>query len=177
MRNASTLISVTWTAAIAVGLGACIADVRTGRIPNALTLGAAVGALVVRCATEGLWSTTEGLAGWCTGAALLLPIFALGGLGGGDVKLLAAMGAWLGPSDVLQAGLYAAVAGGLLALAIAAATGSLRHTLQNVGRLLAEWRLHGLKPVPSMTLEHRGGRRLAYSIPIAIGVLCVWLLR
>ena len=68
---------VTCVMLLAMGFVACIVDVRTRRIPNALTLGAA-----------------------------------LGGMGAGDVKLLAALGAWLGPRETLWLAAYSGVAGG-----------------------------------------------------------------
>ena len=58
-------------------------------------------------------------AGWATGLALFVPLYALGGMGAGDVKLLGAIGAWLGPMGAVWTGLYGAIAGGVLALAVA----------------------------------------------------------
>ena len=63
-------------------------------------------------------------AGWFTGPAIFFVPFALRGLGGGDVKLLAALGAWVGPTDVM-ARPYTGVAGGLLALGTALTNGYL----------------------------------------------------
>ena len=94
--------------------------------------------------------------------------FALRGLGGGDVKLLAALGAWVGPTDVIWVALYTGVAGGLLALATALANGYLRTALTNVGRLLAHWRMVGVTALPELTLErqHRpqAGIRTAHPV-------------
>ena len=92
-------------AAIATGAGASIWDVRTRRIPNALTFGSAAVALAFHAFDAGslralpvavAWS----VAGWIVGFLLFLPVFLLGGMGAGDVKLLAALGAWLGPGAV-----------------------------------------------------------------------------
>jgi hypothetical protein len=60
--------------------------------------------------------------GWFIGALAFIVPFALGGLGGGDVKLLAAIGAWLGPAGAFWVALYAGVAGGVMALGVALAT-------------------------------------------------------
>ncbi len=166
-----------WGAALTLGVAACVYDLRTGRIPNALTFGAAAAAFAVRLLLVGPWGLGEGAAGWLTGTAILLPFYALGGLGGGDVKLLAAIGAWLGPLAALEVGLYGALAGGVLAVGFALSTGSLGRTLRGVGLLLTEWRAGGLRPVPSITLAHGSSPRFAYSIPIMTGEMCVWLLR
>ena len=70
-------------------------------------------------------------AGWIVGILLFLPIFLLRGMGAGDVKLLAALGAWLGPLQVVWLALFASIAGGVMALLVATATGYLRTTFRN----------------------------------------------
>ena len=67
----------------------------------------------------------------------MLPGHVFGGTGSGDVKLLAAFGTLLGPHRVLWAFLYSAIAGGVLALAIAIVRGRLRTTLDGAARLMA----------------------------------------
>ena len=76
-----------------------------------------------------------------TGLAVFFPFFALGGMGAGDVKLMAAIGAWLGPGMALMTALYGAVAGGILAIGVALSHGYLRTALSNVWRLLTHWRI------------------------------------
>jgi len=79
---------------------ACFTDLRTRRIPNVLTFSAAAGALLFHLATGGWSAAGSSLAGLFLGALLFFPMFALRGMGAGDVKLLAAIGAWLGPGQV-----------------------------------------------------------------------------
>jgi prepilin peptidase CpaA len=93
---------------------ACVFDVRTRRIPNVLTLSGAVAGLLYHLATSGLGGLQTAAAGWMLGLLLLLPYFALGGMGGGDVKLVAALGAWLGPWETFWLAMYAGIAGGVL---------------------------------------------------------------
>src|SRR4029450_2877695 len=76
---------------------ASITDVRTRRIPNLLTFGAAIAALLFHVSTGGASGLITSAGGWMLGAALFFPVFALRGMGAGDVKLLAAVGAWVGP--------------------------------------------------------------------------------
>src|SRR5712691_7755539 len=109
--------------AILTGLAACGFDLYRRRIPNALTLGAALAALVVSSYTGGLAGAGSSVTGWVIATALWLPLYALGGMGAGDVKLIAAVGAWLGPADVIHAALYAAIAGAVFAVALALARG------------------------------------------------------
>ena len=96
-------------------LMACAYDLRTRRIPNGLTLGAAALALAFHAIDGGLGGVGTSVAGWLVGGALLVPLFWLGGMGGGDVKLLAALGAWVGPGEVFWVALCSAIAGGVLA--------------------------------------------------------------
>ena len=97
---------------------ACVTDLRTRRIPNVLTFGAAVAGLAYQFATGGVEALGQAALGWLLGALVFIVPFALGGLGGGDVKLLAALGAWLGPADALWLALYTGVAGGVMALGV-----------------------------------------------------------
>jgi prepilin peptidase CpaA len=97
-------------------------------------------------------------------------------MGAGDVKLLAALGAWLGPRDTLWIAIYASMAGGVMAVAVALGSGYLRTALANVRSLLTYWVLVGPRPVPGITLEESKAPRLAYALPIFAGtVVTVWL--
>jgi len=98
-------------------LAAAIWDFRSRRIPNALTFGAMAIALASRCLGEGLAGLATWFLGLGAGAALLLLPCVAGGVGAGDLKLLAAAGSMLGPFQVLCAFLAAAIIGALLALA------------------------------------------------------------
>jgi prepilin peptidase CpaA len=150
-------------------------DCRRHRIPNWLTLGSACAALAYHAGRGGSEGVTVAALGWLLGAAVFFLPFALGGLGGGDVKLMAALGAWLGPGDALWLALYTGVAGGVLALSYSLKGGYLRQALANVRRLLTYWRAAGVRPLPDMTLQHGRGPRLAYGVAILAGtVLTVW---
>ena len=155
---------------------ACISDLRTRRIPNVLTLSAVVTAFLFHLVTGGWSAAGWSLAGCVLGALLFFPLFALRGMGAGDVKLLAAVGAWLGPSQVLIAALATSLAGGVIALAVALGHGYLKPAGRNLWLLLTNWRVKGIRPVDELTLESARGPRLAYAIPIAIGTLVtLWL--
>lgn len=106
-------------AAIA-GLAAvsAVIDLRTRRVPNPLTLAIGASGLAVAGRQSGLEGVWVSLAGLCVGLALMLPGHLFGATGGGDVKLLAAFGTWLGPVAIATAFVYAALAGGVLALAV-----------------------------------------------------------
>lgn len=169
-------MSATQLAAVALVVFACIPDLRTRRIPNALTLGAAVVALGFHAATNGLSGLALSAGGWLLGVALFFPMFALRGMGAGDVKLLAAVGAWLGPAQVIWVALITSVAGGVLGLLVAAYRGYLRTALANILALFTHWRVSGIRPVEHVTLADSRGPRLAYAVPIAVGTMVtLWL--
>src|SRR5580765_5769850 len=112
-------------AVLIVGGIACVCDLRTRRIPNILTFGGAALAIIYSMWTSGPGGLVTSIGGWLVGAALFLPMFVLGGMGAGDVKLAACTGAWLGPMAALFVALYSAIAGGVMALAVALGTGYL----------------------------------------------------
>ena len=163
-------------AVLAVAVAACVWDIRTRRIPNVLTFGAAAAAAIFALLQHGMPGLGWSAAGWLTGLALFFPFFALRGMGAGDVKLLGALGAWLGPLNVLYLATFAAIAGGIMAIVVVLSHGVLGRTLSNVWLLLTTWRVNGLRPVDGLTLETSRGPKLAYAIPITAGALAtLWL--
>jgi prepilin peptidase CpaA len=150
-------------------------DVKSGRIPNILTLGAALAGLVVAAALEGLSGLGHATAGWAVGCVLFLPFFLLGGMGAGDVKLLAAVGAWLGPSAILFVALYAGLAGGVMAVIVSVTRGYIKQLFTNLWGLVIFWRIAGLQPMPGLTLRTASSPRLPYALPISAGtVAALW---
>ena len=104
----------------AVLVFASVTDIRDHRIPNWLTLSGMVVGLAsyfLAGGFRGLLFSAEGL---ILGFALLIPFYMCGGMGAGDVKLLAAVGALLGPSGVMKAFLCTALVGGAYAIILLA---------------------------------------------------------
>ena len=162
--------------AVALAVLACITDVRSRRIPNVLTFGAAIAAVALHGFAAGTSGFVFSATGWLVGTALFFPFFALGGLGGGDVKLLGAIGAFVGVPLVVFVGLYAAIAGGVLAVIVAARAGYLRTAFRNLYYFLTYWNTFGLKPVEGFDLDHAQAPRLAYALPVLTGLLVtLWL--
>ena len=164
-------------AALLVAVIACAFDLRTRRIPNWLTFGSAAVALGFRFVAGG-WSGVEhGILGWATGVAVLLVPFVLRGMGAGDVKLVGALGAWLGPGDTFWLAMYTGISGAGMALIVGAWHGYLRRAASNIWLLLTHWRVNGLKPFPELTLANSRGPRLAYAAPILVGTIAMLWLR
>ncbi len=166
-------VSIVSIAALLVASVAAASDLATRRIPNLLTLGAAAVALVYHTATNGPTGFGTALAGWLVGAAVFFPFFALGGMGAGDVKLVAAIGAWLGPLGAVQVALAAAIAGGLVAAIVMLRARYFRTAVQNLRLLFLHWGVNGVSALPQLTLASGQGPRLAYAVPILLGTLGV----
>ncbi len=157
--------------AVAVAAGATLTDLRAARIPNALTVTSGLVGVFAHAVLPGGSGVTASFAGLVAGLAVFFPFFALGGLGGGDVKLMAALGAWVAWPSILPLALYAALAGGVLAVGVALASGYLRQAIGNIGALARFWMIAGVRSEPSLTLEHGRGPRLPYALPILAGLL------
>ena len=86
-------MTISTLCALAVGCAACFTDVRSQRIPNVLTFGAAVAAVIFHTLAPQGAGLVSALTGWFVGVLIMFVPFALRGLGGGDVKLIGALGA------------------------------------------------------------------------------------
>jgi len=161
------------TAAVLVpsmGIAAAI-DLAHRRIPNALSLATAVAGVALAAAGLSGITVWSSLLGLVAGAALMLPGHVFGATGAGDVKLFAASGTVLGAAQTLEAFLFVAIAGGVIALVIAAARGRLSGTLQRTAALCG-------RPAATRTIIESPGEnnRFAYGPAIAVGCMAalVW---
>jgi prepilin peptidase CpaA len=139
-------------------------DVRTRRIPNELTAavaGAGFGLAALGVSGVSAWGSVIGFA---LGLALMMPGHLLGATGAGDVKLMGAIGAILGPALVVSAFLFTAIAGGVLAVAVAVRRQRLAVTLAGATKLIVT-PVEGRRDLRSAS----AARRFAYGPAIAIG--------
>ena len=169
-------MSPIYIAALAIAAVACVTDLRTRRIPNWLTFGTSAAAILFHTWNGGVAGMVASAGGWLVGVAVFAPFFILRGLGAGDVKLLGALGAWLGPLTVLYVAFYSTLAGGVLAVVVALRAGYLRTALNNLGALLALWWTTGVRPVEGLTLTTGAAPKLAYAVPIFAGLMVtLWM--
>ena len=148
-------------------------DLRTRRIPNALTIPALVAALCLHGALGAGQGLFLSACGAVVAGALVLPGYALRSTGGGDVKLLMAVGAILTYPLALKAGLAALITGGLLGLAVSIRSGQLRDTLRRTA-VLGRW-MFGRA---AGTLEARpetSKRHIPFGVAIGVGTLVLIL--
>ncbi len=141
-------------------------DIRSRVIPNVITLPVIVGGILFHFYISG-WSGGALFAfkGALTGGGLLIVLFVLGGMGGGDVKLLAALGAWLGTGAVIQVFIYGAAAGAAIAVFLVIFKKK-KMTLMRIWNDLVYFSITG-KRVPVSGKEEG----FPYSIPIAAGFI------
>ncbi len=156
---------------------AAVADARTRRIRNWLTLSLILTGWTHNATSFGglAWA----VAGVAVGVALTVGPFALGAIGGGDVKLMAGIGAWVGPAGVVAVFAAEAVVGLVIIIGQATATGRLRALSRNsvvVAVNLAHVRQVGTAHARATGLACRSvDRPLPYAVPtaVAVGLLVV----
>jgi prepilin peptidase CpaA len=161
-------------ATVLISAAAVYTDVRWGKILNVLTFPAMLTGVVVNTAFKGGDGLLLSLGGLGLGFGLFI-VSALFGriLGGGDIKLLMAVGALQGPYFLAWAIFYTALVGGALAIAVGLYRGVLGQRLRF---LVASIYLRLTQGVPMEMHEAKGGPRLPYAIAIALGsivAICV----
>jgi prepilin peptidase CpaA len=172
---------LTLAALVVVAGAAAWWDVRERRIPNALTVVGLVVALALR-APLGLGSVWMGLAGAGIALGLSLVFFLAGGMGGGDVKLLTAVGAFLGPQRLWPALLVMAITGGLMAGWVILRRGAIPETAANLHtlwltlgrRTFTGWK--GSESEAALTLDTPGALTVPYGVAIAVGAVAAWFM-
>ena len=137
---------------MAVGGLATVEDLRSRTISNWLCLAGAVAGLTAHAALAGWSGLADALLGTLIGFAVFLVFYLLGGMGGGDIKLMAAFGAILGKGQIVQAAIFAAMVGGVMAL-IFVAYKKLRQTAQgNVDDSVGSLRKESIPYAPAISL-------------------------
>ncbi len=104
--------------AVLVGLAAIVDDLWRRRISNWISVTALAAGLIWQLSENGLPGILYGVGGALLGFVVFLVFYVLGGMGGGDVKLMTGFGALLGAGRLLEAALWTAGVGGLLALSV-----------------------------------------------------------
>ena len=157
--------------AVLVALGGAVSDIRSARIPNRLTYSALLAALSLRFALLGLSGLKSGAVGMLVAGGLFCVLFVLGAMGGGDMKLMAAVGAWVGSTQVMTLILAAALAGGVLAIGRMIFGNTVGRTLRNTVQLICYRLTSGLQPHPELNVQSLGSQRVPFGVAIAVGAL------
>jgi prepilin peptidase CpaA len=151
-------------------LGVCLGlaagwDVVTRRIPNPVTAATALSGVAVQALDRGFWSAASGLGAAALVIVLLYRAWSVGGIGGGDVKLAAAVAIWVGLQRMLEYALAAAVAGAVVAMiSYAASAKEVRRDVRtNLTLAVLE------QAVPPVEQKVPGRVSVPYGLAIAVG--------
>jgi prepilin peptidase CpaA len=121
MQSSQVAIAIPVLVILAIAM---LVDWRAHKLPNVLTFGSAFFALILQGSLNGGAGLLMAGAGWITCLLCFLPFYALRGMAAGDVKLIAAVGAFIGPGPGLAAAMFSLLAGGLISvISIAAVCG------------------------------------------------------
>jgi len=161
-------------ALICATLGA-VSDIRARRIPNWLTYGGLLGGLALRTILEGWRGLGQGAAGILACGGIFFLFYLVRGMGAGDVKLMAAVGAWTGVRQAVVVMIATAVAGGILGVVYMVFYRRVGSTVQNIAELIRFHLTSGIRPHPEVNLGDPGSIRVPYGLAIAMGTLYVFM--
>ena len=162
-----THITIQMALAAAVAIAGAATDIAWRRVPNWITVPAALLGLIVTTALDGWPGLASSIIGLAAGLAIGVAAMLFGApFGGGDTKLLAAIGALAGPSFLASTAIYAAFAGGLLAIAHALRHGKLKRSLKAIVTFAAA----SAGPTRPISLETVGtGLTIPFAVALAAG--------
>jgi prepilin peptidase CpaA len=161
---------ITWYPTLVVLLIASAIDIQSRRIPNWLVFPFLVAGFAVALSGVGPVGFLQSISGFGLAAAVTGVLWWLRGMGMGDVKLCAAIGAWIGPDQLIIALVMMGLSGGVMALFWALWHGALRRSFAGVRDLLISWKT-GLRPHSTLVLENPAALKMPYAPAIAIGTL------
>jgi len=158
---------------VLIGLATVAAtiDARCRRIPNWLVFPFLLAGVIVSTVIHGWSGFVDSLSGVLLAALLLGLFYLVGGMGMGDVKLCASVGAWIGPHQLVFALLFMGFAGGVMAFGWAIQGRFLKEMLSGTSDLIFGFAKRGLRPHPTLVLANPSTRRLPYAPAIAIGAI------
>jgi prepilin peptidase CpaA len=149
------------------------------KVPNWITFPLAIGGWVYSGACFGWEGLGWSLLGTGVGLALLLPVYAIGGMGAGDVKLLAGVGAWVWGTVTFYAFCVSAIVGGVIALVMVVRRRRWQHHWGQFRAIFTEILVIGNPDQLSSLAAQRKSSMLLlpYGIPIAIGTIAyfIWM--
>lgn len=174
----TTFVYSAETAALVLLLSAATyLDLRRHRIPNALTFGGALLGLALQTSLLGFDGFLTSLGGFGIGLAVLLPFYLLGGMGAGDVKLMGAVGTFLGIQYALLATALTLIVGGILAMLVLLARRGTQATLRRYGLMAKTLLLTGHVSYVPPAADEAAATRFPYAVAIALGTMGIiaWL--
>jgi len=157
--------------ATAIAIAGSVTDVKSRRVPNLVTIPAFLLGLLMHLVFGGWRQMLSSLAAGTICGLVFLVFYLAGGMGAGDVKLIMAVGCIAGMPHIAFILILTAIAGGVMAIALALFRGRLQSTLMNVIELAMHHRNHGLQPHPDLNISNGQTLRLPYALAIAGGCI------
>lgn len=141
------------------------------RVPNWLTFPMVFSGLIYSAWAGGWAGLGDGLVGMLVGLATLLPLYAVGGMGAGDVKLMAGIGAWLGAAVTWNAFVVSVIVGAVMAIGMVAWRRSWQKHCGNFAQIVLEFlTVKSPRELSKIAAERKSQMLLLpYGIPICIG--------
>ncbi len=165
-----------WPTLVVLGV-ATFTDLRSRRIPNWLVLPFLLTGIVVSVWMQGWHGLGQSLSGALLGLVIYGVLFWMGGMGAGDVKLCAAIGAWIGPQQLILALVITGMVGGVMVFCWAVFGGFLKELFTGAGNLAFGWTDRGGLRDPEMVIANPLKRKMPYAPAIAIGTLISFFAR
>ncbi len=156
--------------AVALAIVAGVMDWRSRRIPNWLTVPGLLVGVIANTAVSGWSGAKASLLGAGLGLLLLLPFVLIRSLGAGDWKLIGALGAFLGPSNLLDVLLVTVAMAGVMALALIVWKGRVKQTMQNILHILGSLFSFHL-PGPEVSLDSKESLKIPFGVAVAAAVV------
>jgi prepilin peptidase CpaA len=161
-----------WNALVlSYAITAAISDVMWGKIPRVLTLVALLGGLAFHGWAGGASALGSAALAAFVGFGMGLTLFRLGAIGGGDVKLMTALGALLGFSRWLHAMEIAVFVAGFIALVQVLRRRAMRQTLHNMKAIVSNLAHRGLMAHDVINVNNRAMIRAPFGVAVAVGTL------
>jgi prepilin peptidase CpaA len=151
---------------------AAVNDLATRRIPNRLLLAGLACAFCLRLlSSDPLSSLQAALGGMGVGLAVFLPFYMVRGMAAGDVKMMAVVGAFVGPGDAFETAILSWCAGGVMALLLVLLNGRVRQVLGNMKGILCSVWLPGMGVTAPVVQPSVGS--MPYGVAIAVGTIAI----
>ena len=156
---------------------AYVIDARGLRVPNWITFPLAFTGIAFHCSMSGWDGLAYAMLGLAAGLGTLLPLYMIGGMGAGDVKLMAGAGAWVGMSLIISSFIAIAIVGGIMGVVMAILSGRTMHHVRMCGTILRDIvTLRSPTKIFEAALDRKESMTLVpYGIPVCIGAITTFI--
>jgi prepilin peptidase CpaA len=168
-------MTIMWIGAMLVGLTAGWIDWRTRRIPNWLTVSGALMGIAIHTFQSGTHGLNTALQGMILALISLLPMVLVRAMGAGDWKLMAALGAILGPVMMLFVLVGAIFVSGIMAMVMVVRAQRVKETFTNIYVLVQGFLSFGLRTNPVISLDNPDLIKLPFGIAVAAATVFCFL--